>query len=69
MECSSISVDHSRMFEPTAAVAKFIGRFPVSAAMSLRRLSMEPHDNVLDCKSSVDGLDIFYKTEFWFAGY
>jgi len=34
-QCSSVDVHRSRMIEPTADVAEFIGRFPASVAMPL----------------------------------
>jgi len=55
-QCSSVDVDHSGPFEPTAAVAKLIGgRSPASAAESLRRLSIKPRADVLDRRSTDDG--------------
>jgi hypothetical protein len=53
---SSVEVDHSGPFEPTAAVAKLIGgRSPASATESLRRLSIKPRADVLDRRSTDDG--------------
>ena len=45
-QCSS--VDISRLFEPTATVAKFIGRSSAFTTAPFRRLSMKPHADMID---------------------
>ncbi|RLN16862.1 hypothetical protein C2845_PM02G20730 [Panicum miliaceum] len=55
-QCSS--VDHSGPFEPAAAMAKLIDRFPASAAASLSRLSMKPRADVLDRRSTDDEMEL-----------
>ncbi|XP_066345833.1 rop guanine nucleotide exchange factor 3-like [Miscanthus floridulus] len=58
-QCSSVDVDHSGPFEPTAAVAKLIGgRSPASAAESLRRLSIKPRADVIDRRSTDDEMEL-----------
>ena len=42
------SVDISRLFEPTATVAKLLSRSAAFTAVPFRRLSMKPHANMID---------------------
>ena len=45
-QCSS--VDISRLFEPTATVAKLIGRSSAFTATPFRRFRMKPRANMID---------------------
>ena len=51
-QCSSIDI--SRLFEPTATVAKLLSRSSAFIAMPFRRLSMKPHTNMTDRRSIGD---------------
>ena len=48
------SVDISRLFEPTAIVAKLLGRSLAFTAAPFRRLSMKPRANMTDRRSMGD---------------
>ena len=48
------SVDISKLFEPTATVAKLLGRSSVFIAAPFRWLSMMPHANMTDRRSIGD---------------